>query len=231
MPSLVCTRTSFILGLVLLLSFRPAHGQDEPKADIWVGRLADGTAITSEQLFKIIQSAKDRLDRSASDAVTGATELAGMTGADLHKANLIKANLNGADLRKAVLAEADLKEARLRGADLRGANLIHTDLRGADLEAALLGWADLREADLERTNLRGYLRKADFRGATLKEADLRGAILHRCDDRDVSWLTASRRGSAGTDKRRAQAETFKPPAPKRKLKPRLDQEQTKGGAR
>jgi len=175
MPSLVCTRTSFILGLVLLLSVMPAHSQDEPKADIWVGRLADGTAITLEQLLKIIQSAKDRLDRSASDAVTGATELAGMTGADLSEAVLIKANLNGADLRKAVLAEADLREARLRGADLRGA-----DLKGADLIGA-----DLRGADLKGADLIG----ADLTEADLEEADLEGAFLHRAQGLTMQQLS------------------------------------------
>jgi len=166
---------------MLLVYFASARGQQEPKGDARMGRLADGTLITQEQLAKILQRAKDRLDRAAADAVTGATRLAGMTGADLHKADLAKVRLNGADLRKADLSEANLREAQLWGADLRGANLIQADLRDADLEGALLGWADLREADLRRSNLRGYLHQADLRGANLKHADLRAADLREAD--------------------------------------------------
>jgi uncharacterized protein YjbI with pentapeptide repeats len=174
-------RTSIVLGLVLLFHFVPSRGQGEPEGDTWFGRLADGTEITHEQLAKILQTAKGRLDRAAVDAATGATQLAGMTGADLSSADLRRASLNGVDLRKADLSEANLREARLRGADMRGANLMVADLKGADLEGALLAWADLREANLEKSSLRGYLHKADLRGANLKHADLRGADLKEAD--------------------------------------------------
>jgi uncharacterized protein YjbI with pentapeptide repeats len=180
MPYLVRIQTLLVVGTMLLVHSVPVRGQEETNA-AWVGKLADGTEITHEQLSKILLKAKDRLDRAAVDAVTGATQLASMTGADLRTADLTKANLNGADLRKADLAEANLRQAHLRGADLRGANLMHADLRAADLEGALLGWADLREADLERSDLRGHLREADLRGAKLKDADLRAADLKEAD--------------------------------------------------
>lgn len=181
MPTLGRIRAPIVLGLMLLVCFAPARGQEESEVDTWFGRLADGTVVTCEQLSKIIQEATERLERAAADALTGATKLAGMTGADLHNADLTKVDLNGADLRKADLSEANLREAQLKGADLRGANLIQSDLRGADLEEAVLEWADLREANLEKSNLKGYLHKADLRGVNLREADLRAADLKEAD--------------------------------------------------
>jgi hypothetical protein len=80
-------------------------------------------------------------------------------GANLRRADLIRADLSGADLIRADLIRADLSGAYLSRADLRGA-----DLCGANLS----GWANLSGADLSRADLRG----ADLSAAHLEEADL-----------------------------------------------------------
>jgi len=70
-------------------------------------------------------------------------ERANLHGADLRRANLYEADLRGADLYAANLYEADLRGANLRGANLCGADLYETDLRGADLRGVTLCGADL----------------------------------------------------------------------------------------
>ena len=94
-----------------------------------------------------------------------------LSGADLSRAVLPRANLRGADLSRANLYGADLSGADLSRADLRwsdlcGANLRETNLSGADLSRANLCWGALPQA-----NLRG----ADLRGADLSRANLRWA--------------------------------------------------------
>ena len=88
MSHLLRIRASFLVTLALLVYVAPARGQGKPEGDTWLGRLADGSEISHEQLSKIIQGATDRLEGAAADAVTGATQAAGMTGADLHGAYL-----------------------------------------------------------------------------------------------------------------------------------------------
>ena len=73
------------------------------------------------------------------------------------------ADLHGADLRKANLHGTDLRKATLYGADLRGANLYGASLYGANLRGA-----NLRKANLRKANLHG----ANLRGADLRDADL-----------------------------------------------------------
>ena len=98
---------------------------------------------------------------------------AGLSGADLGRADLSYANLRGADLSR-----ANLSGANLRGADLSGANLRRADLRRANLSGADLGGADLRGADLSCANLRrANLSGADLSGADLSYTDLGGADL------------------------------------------------------
>ncbi len=104
------------IGLVLLAYVASARGQEEPGGDTWFGRLADGTRISHEQLTKIINRATDLLDKAAADAVTGATQLAGMIDDDLRAADLRKANLNGADLADTTLTSTDLYDAYLQTA-------------------------------------------------------------------------------------------------------------------
>jgi uncharacterized protein YjbI with pentapeptide repeats len=89
---------------------------------------------------------------------------------------LCNADLHGADLRKANLHEADL-----RGANLIEANLGWADLSCANLGGAHLGWADLREAVLSKAVLKGDFHGANLSGANLREADLSGAALLRAN--------------------------------------------------
>ena len=73
-----------------------------------------------------------------------------LTGADLRRAVLDRADREGADLSKADLRNASLKEANLMKAALDGA-----DLRGAHLVKARLGLSNLRGARLDGADLRG----------------------------------------------------------------------------
>jgi uncharacterized protein YjbI with pentapeptide repeats len=76
-----------------------------------------------------------------------------LTGADLSKASLTRANLAGADLHWANLTEATLEGADLRLANLVLAHLENADLRGADFGKANLRMALLHAADLEMADL------------------------------------------------------------------------------
>ena len=73
--------------------------------------------------------------------------------ADLHlglgvstSTDLSEADLHGADLRRAELEDTNLRKSDLRGARLENAKLARSDLRGADLRAARLASADVSEA-------------------------------------------------------------------------------------
>lgn len=101
------------------------------------------------------------------------------SGADLHRALLIRAPLAGANLTSADLRGADMKDACLVRADLSGANLSAADLSYANLAGAQLTCADLRGADLRGADLRG----ADMGDLLVQHADLRGI---RCD-RATRW--------------------------------------------
>ena len=73
---------------------------------------------------------------------------AGLSGANLFKANLAGANLTGAYLSDANLAGANLTKANLTGAFLNDAYLAHADLTGANLTGAKLFSAILVAANL-----------------------------------------------------------------------------------
>jgi hypothetical protein len=94
--------------------------------------------------------------------------------AELRKANLREINLSGAMLYKADLTGADLTEAVLSGANLSRAHLLVAQLRGArlngaDLTEATLNGADLANADLTEATI------SDEQLATAKS--LKGATL------------------------------------------------------
>lgn len=105
-----------------------------------------------------------------------------LSGVELHKANLRRANLYKANLERVVLykvnlkranlSEATLFEAALPGADLSRSNLSGADVSWAHLVKANLSGADLRKAKLVETNfLEANLSGANFVGADLKKAD------------------------------------------------------------
>ena len=111
---------------------------------------------------------------------------------DLSNSYLRRANLGGANLRRANLIKADLSEANLGGANLRRANLgranlIKANLIKANLRRANLGRANLIKANLHEANLsRAFLIEANLHEAYLVGADLRGAYLHVADLRGAN---------------------------------------------
>lgn len=98
-----------------------------------------------------------------------------------------RANLSGRDLSRRYLGKADLREAQLVGtnfymADLTGACLTGANLTGANLAGANLTGADLRGSTLE--------------GANLLVADLHNAILNDANLLDTHNLTRSQLNTA-----------------------------------
>lgn len=91
-----------------------------------------------------------------------------LSGANLHKINLVSANLNDANLTKAHLHYADFNMANVRRACLCE----------ADLFMAFLMTTDFTEADLTKAKLtQAECYMTDFSKADLSEADLSGAVL------------------------------------------------------
>ena len=75
-------------------------------------------------------------------------------------------DLSGANMHRMNLLGADLSGANLSGANLSGANLYRTTLSGANLSGADLSGANLKLANLIRANLSG----ANLSGAVLRRA-------------------------------------------------------------
>ena len=129
------------------------------------------------------------------------TEAAIKSGADLHEADLSRANLRGADLCGANLREANLSKTNLRGACLCGADLSRANLSRANLSDANLSAADLREADLFGADMRGAclyranLCEADLSRSDLFGADLRRSNVSRADLSDANLQGANLQGA------------------------------------
>jgi uncharacterized protein YjbI with pentapeptide repeats len=92
---------------------------------------------------------------------------------DLQKAQLENTNLSGAFLMHALLVEACLDNAYLSGAHLEGAILQFAQLHRASLEGAHLDGADLRGAVLDTA----ILREATLSNACLIGADLQKGVV------------------------------------------------------
>jgi len=118
---------------------------------------------TPEELKQIL--ADHRLWRET-DGKKGKS--ANLEGANLVRANLVRANLEGANLEG-----ANLVRANLEGANLEGANLVRANLESANLESAYLAGANLESANLAGANLvRANLVRANLEGANLVRANL-----------------------------------------------------------
>ena len=112
---------------------------------------------------------------------------ANLSGVELFKARLSRANLSradltgarlfGADLAGAAFSRANLAEARLSGADLNGANFDRANLSGTRLDSANLAKAGLSGVNLSM----GRLSNANLAEAHLSNANLAGASLHDSD--------------------------------------------------
>ena len=129
---------------------------------------------------------------------------ANLTGANLSRVNLKRASLRGAEL-----SGADLTRANLTVADLTRADLTNANLRGANLSGATLSGANLRRANLEDADLT----RADLSGAGLSGAILWGADLTNADLTDAKDLTQEQLNSACV------MEGFEPPTLPEGLKP------------
>ncbi len=192
--------TGTIAG-ILLIAAQSASGQDQTNRE-WKGRLRDGTTLTRDGLYRILERHQKWLSTDQKEgekaALSGANlRKANLSGIDLRKANLSGAdlswaalnvaNLSGTDLVTAVLNGAILIGADLSGAKLLQANLSRATLSGANLSGAILGAADLSGADLTLADLSGAnlvgadLGKAKLVMADLSRADLLGANLSRAD--------------------------------------------------
>jgi hypothetical protein len=131
--------------------------------------------------------------------------------ADLHQFYLRRANLSWALLADADLHGADLIRADLREADLEGADLHKAKLRRANLHRAELRWADLRQADLSRADLEGAdLKDADLHHANLRGAKLSNAVFEHADLRGANLSRAKGLTQAQIDVATANAETRLP---------------------
>jgi uncharacterized protein YjbI with pentapeptide repeats len=116
---------------------------------------------------------------------------ANLSRADLSRANLIGVDLSGANLMGATLEITDLSGADLTGSYLTYSNLHYTWFMGADLRGA-----HIRKASLVRANLDGAklnyidLSESNLTGATLNEANLTRANLSKTDLTGVELIGA-----------------------------------------
>ena len=123
--------------------------------------------------------------------------LASLQQADLGKANLQEADLSGASLQQAVLRKANLQEAVLDSANLQQADLVSANLQQADLGSANLQEADLFEANLQQAFLfEANLQQADLRSANLQQALLLGASLRQADLKNANLEKADLSGAS-----------------------------------
>jgi uncharacterized protein YjbI with pentapeptide repeats len=125
-------------------------------------------------------------------------QAAKLEGADLSDANLRESSLRVATMCVANLYHADLGAADLFGADLTGARLVIARLDDAFLTNAELREASLIQAKLKRAKLEGALLEfANFKLAELESANLEGA--------NLGWTDFSRANLDGADFNKAQA--------------------------
>lgn len=113
-----------------------------------------------------------------------------LSGANLRRADFVRANLSGAILTDANLEWADLRWADLVETDLSGVRLSRADLHKADLSGARLRKAILSDANLEDANCqRVDLHSAIFAHTRLLNTDLRGANgLSEAKHQDPSFI-------------------------------------------
>ena len=117
-------------------------------------------------------------------------------GEDGFTADLHGANLGRADLRRFILNGVNLHGANLEGADLRQCNLDRADLTHANLARANLEEASFQEAHLESANLEGanldiaHFNDSICRLARFNSAQADGAIFEGADLEGTIWNNA-----------------------------------------
>jgi uncharacterized protein YjbI with pentapeptide repeats len=143
-------------------------------------RIRQGLVAWNQWRADAIEIVPDLSGAEINRASLGKADLNGanLSGAKLSQVDLNRANLSGAHLGKAEFSQVDLNHALLSRANLSGARLNEVKLSGADLSGADLSGADLRETEFSRANLSGAdLSGANLSEANLIEANLRGANL------------------------------------------------------
>ncbi|MEH1836816.1 MAG: pentapeptide repeat-containing protein [Nostoc sp.] len=101
-----------------------------------------------------------------------------LSNIDITGVDLIKANLERADFISSNLEGALLREARLQNAEFYDANLRSAVLSEANLQKAYLSGTKLQQANLYKANLQGsFLPGANLHLANLAEANLQGTNL------------------------------------------------------
>ncbi|MEH1907639.1 pentapeptide repeat-containing protein [Nostoc sp.] len=101
-----------------------------------------------------------------------------LSNIDISGVDLIKANLERADFISSNLEGALLMQARLQNAEFYNANLRSVVLSEANLQKAYLSGTKLQQANLYKANLQGsFLPGANLHLANLVEANLQGANL------------------------------------------------------
>ena len=117
---------------------------------------------------------------------------ANLSGVDLRRGNLQKANLSGVDLRLSYLNDIDLRGANLQKANLENVNLERGNLKDANFEKINLEFANLQDTDLKRADLRGAnLREVHMDNANLEVANLSGVDLREAHMDNVNLKVAN----------------------------------------
>ena len=101
-----------------------------------------------------------------------------LANTDFTDANLAGVDLSDRDMTGTVLTRADLSYSNLNGVNLANKDMTGTVLIGADLTDANLAGVDLSDRDMSRTILRGVdLSNKDLSDTILRGADLTDAVL------------------------------------------------------
>jgi len=115
-----------------------------------------------------------------------------LTGVDLTKARLIRANLFQAQFSGADLSRANIRKANLFMANLSGAKLDNASLKQANLGSADLSGASLIEANLSNAELRNTrIRNANLEKANLYNARMGSAVLWNANLTGVNLTNAN----------------------------------------
>jgi hypothetical protein len=120
---------------ILPLCLSPA----EAKAEEWRGALADGSAVSEDDIHDVLAEHRSWLKTDKKEG-----RRAVFKGASLIGIFLFERDLSGADLEYADLSKANLQRANLTGANLRGVNLSE-----ANLQEARFATSDMRSVSYE----------------------------------------------------------------------------------
>ena len=195
------------------------------QAGVLIVKVAEGTVLTREELFEIVEAAGSARLVDASNCVLEGIDLSqdAVTplATEFKKVNnrcplWFNETLRSTDISWINLSGSILVGINLRGALAQSSNLTRTSLTGAHLEGANLQFSKMEDvllgnANLTRTILSGaFLQRAQVTGTTFDGAkfdfcDLKGVdFYHTLNVKNVSWYDAEldrtriRRGQLGS---------------------------------